>query len=108
MYKKARSLGDQALLSEESFIRIPDDQTMVSDMDICFPCRSGHTYQHFIYKKTPQSLAGPMFYRYSLHLFNSKTCPAIGIIPIGTKPGLYLFMEYHVAHFLIFLTVQRW
>ena len=44
MYKKARSLGDQALLSEESFIRIPDDQTMVSDMDICFPCRGGHTY----------------------------------------------------------------
>ena len=57
-------------------------------------------------QKTPQSLAGLMSYRYSLHLFNSKTCPAIGIIPIGTKPGLCLFMEYHVAHCYFFCSAK--
>ena len=57
-------------------------------------------------QKTPQSLAGLMSYRYSLHLFNSKTCPAIGIIPIGTKPDLCLFMEHYVAHCCFFCSAK--
>jgi hypothetical protein len=50
-------------------------------------------------KKTPQSLAGLVFMRLYLWLSISKTCPAAGVDPYGTKPIERFDMFGHAAHF---------
>jgi len=43
--------------------------------------------------KTPQSLAGPVFYRIRyFNLFSINTCPAISVVTFGTKPIRYFDM----------------
>ena len=112
--KKPGLCGTGLCYREDPFIGIPGDKATV--VGICFPCRSGHTYPHGYYevpvlisaiwssglasrnKKPRNLLRGLCFIDIVIYLFNSRTCPATGIIPFGTKPRLCFYMYLHVAH----------
>jgi hypothetical protein len=108
--KKPGLCGTGLYYREDPFIGIPGDKATVLGMGICFPCRSGHTYPRGYYevpvmilavwssglasrnKKPRNLLRGLCFIDIVIYLFNSRTCPASGIIPIGTKPFLCCYM----------------